>query len=186
MQHPFRYLSPHRRKRYFWWSFAATIALMVILNMVGAPLNTPQAPFGIISYELAGSPSQAQEILESWPAEAKLRAAFSLGLDYLFMLAYASAISLACVWAADALRHRGWPFAGLGGPLAWGQWIAALLDALENLALTVILFSSPVSPWPEIARWSAVIKFSLVFIGLIYAFLGLIVRVSIRVKPSDE
>jgi hypothetical protein len=31
------------------------------------------------------------------------------------------------------------------------------------------------SPWPEIARWCATFKFILVFLGLVYAFLGVVV-----------
>ncbi|MBN1148443.1 MAG: hypothetical protein JXA78_14380 [Anaerolineales bacterium] len=183
MSHPFESIAPHRRKAYFWSLLAATLVVMAVLNAVSAPLVTPAAPYGIVSYELAGDAAAARAILDSWDADARLRAAFGLGFDYLFMLAYCVTIALACVWAADTLRQRGWPLASWGAPLAWGQWLAAGLDALENLALACILFGAPALPWPEIARWSAVFKFALIFLGLVYAFYALTVSLLRRVSP---
>ena len=175
MTHPFDRLTPSQRKGLFWSSLAATILLMLVMNLVGAPLVTDPAPYGIVSFELAGNPAQAGAILDSWNQEDRLHAAFSLGLDYLFMVVYSTSIGLACLWTRDVLHKRGWPLARFGAPLAWGQWAAASLDALENVALTVVLLASLGSPWPELAKWCALIKFLLIFLGLIYAFYGLIV-----------
>lgn len=184
MRHPLDSLTPGKRKLVFWSLFVLTLVIMVLLNLVGAPLITASAPYGIVSYELAGSLSRAEAILASWDPEARAHAAFSLGFDYLFLLAYSTTIALACLWSAGVLKARGWSLAALGAPLAWGQWLAALLDALENLALTVILFNAPASPWPEIARWSAILKFTLVFAGMVYAFLGLAVSLVQRLSPE--
>lgn len=157
-----------------------TIFLMVLLSIVGAPLTTPTAPNGIISYELAGSVSKVDEIINSWDHNAQLHAAFSLGFDYLFLVVYSTTIAFACIWAGEQLRSSDWPLAGLGVLLAWGLWLAALLDAVENLALVIMLFGEVVSPWPELARWCAIFKFSLIFIGMVYALLGLIAYISGR------
>jgi hypothetical protein len=175
-------LSPTGRRRVFWLLLAATLTLMVILNLVAAPLVTPEAPYGIVSYELAGSVDQAEQILGSWDMEARLRSAFSLGLDYLFMVAYALTIAWGCLWSAEKLLLNGWPFARLGVFLAAGQFLAALLDALENVALAVMLFSQVTAPWPQVANWSATIKFGLVFAGLVYTFFGLVAHLSVRGK----
>jgi hypothetical protein len=183
MQHPLESIAPERRKRYFWPFLVITLVVMALLNAVSAPLTTSVAPYGIVSYELAGDVATAEAILSSWDTDARLRAAFGLGFDYLFMIAYSATIALACVWAAGIVRQRGWPLAWLGIPLAWGQWLAAGLDALENLALAVILFGAPASPWPEIARWSAIFKFALVFLGMFYAFYGLTVSLLRRLSP---
>ena len=175
MSHPFEKLSPSQLKKLFWFSTLFALVLMALMNTVGAPLITDIAPLGIVSFEFAGSPRQVDAILTSWDHNARLHAAFSLGLDYLFMLAYSTAIGLACLKAAVVLRQRAWPMAQFGAPLAWGQWVAAILDALENLALTFILLSGSGSPWPELAKWCALFKFLLIFLGLVYAFYGLVV-----------
>jgi len=181
MRHPFQSIPANKRPKIFWPLLVITLFLMALLNLEGKPMVTPAAPLGIVSFELAGSVSQAQQILASWDQKAQLSAAFSLGLDYVFILAYSAAIGLACIWTADALHRRNWPLAWVGAPLAWGQWLAAALDATENIALVVILFGTVQAPWPEVARWCAIFKFSLIFLGLVYAFFGLVV--SLVVKP---
>jgi hypothetical protein len=184
MSHPFQRLAPATARLVFIPLLVLTLMVMVILNLVSTPLTTEAAPQGIVSYELAGSAVQAQRILDSWDASTRLHAAFALGFDYVFMLAYATTIGLACVMAAGVLRSRNWPLAAAGAALAWGQWLAAGLDAIENVALTNMLFSSVVSPWPQVAYWCAIIKFTLVFLGLVYTFYGGVVRLFIHSKPT--
>jgi hypothetical protein len=185
MSHPFQSLPQDKFGKAFWPLFAVTIILMIALNLVGGPTNTPSAPYGIISYELAGSVQKSLEILNSWDVYTKASAAFSLGLDFLFMVAYSCTIALGCVWSARVLRERDLPFASLGAPLAWGQWLAAILDAVENIALLLILFNfmhagAVGAPWPQIARWSAIFKFGLVFLGLVYTFFGGAIRLFVK------
>ena len=177
MTNLFLTISPPKRKAIFIISVIAALSITVIMNIIGQPLMTPEAPAGIVSFELAGTNAQAQLILDSWDARAKLFAAFSLGFDYLYMLAYATAISLGCLLAALVIRGQKWPFGSLGAPLAFGMWIASGFDAVENLALSFILLGGAMADiWPAIARVCALIKFSLIFVGLVYVFYGLAVR----------
>jgi hypothetical protein len=172
MSHPFNALPAKQRKPVFLVLLLVTLLLMLAMNYIGSPLVTGQAPYGIVSYELAGSLEQSAGILASWDAEARLHAAFSLGFDYVFMLFYSTTIGFACAWAAEILQLRGWPGSRWGLPLAWGQWLAAIFDAVENLALTIFLFGALASPWPQIARICALLKFALIFLGILYALYG--------------
>ncbi len=156
---------------------AITISLMAILNWVSAPLVAPQSPYGMISFELAGSVDRAAGMLDQWDANTRLRAAFSLGLDYLFMLAYPAAIGLACRLAAGVFRNRNYRVHKLENFLIRGQWLAAALDATENIALFLILLGNTSSTAPLTAYWCAIIKFSLVISGIIYALFGLLVNI---------
>lgn len=180
MQHPFQKIPANRRKPVFVTFLVLTLVVMQVLSTVDEPLKTDAAPQGIISYELAGSVSCAQKILHSWDASAQAHAGFSLGFDYVYLLAYSTAIGLACVWLADALPGRWRRLALLGSWLAWGQWLAALLDAVENAALLTMLFGSVESPWPQVARWCAVPKFALVALGLLYVVLGIVLQIASR------
>jgi hypothetical protein len=180
MQHPFQKIPANRRKSVFVTFLVLTLVVMWVLSTVDEPLKTDAAPQGIISYELAGSVPCAQEILDSWDASALAHAGFSLGFDYVYLLAYSTAIGLACVWLADALSGRWRRLAWLGLWLAWGQWLAALLDAVENASLLAMLLGSVQSPWPQVARWCAAPKFALVALGLLYVALGLAARWSRR------
>jgi hypothetical protein len=173
------------RRGLLWWALLAlTIALTVALQAVDAPLKTPAAPQGIVSYEFAGTIPAAQGILDSWDVDARAHAGFSLGLDYLYMPAYALTIGLACIWAARVLGGRKHRLGSLGRVLAFGLGLAALLDAVENYALTTMLFGAAADPWPAVARWCATGKFALIIAGLVYIGAGLIFCLMTRRSPK--
>jgi hypothetical protein len=173
MHHPFEKISPHNLKISFWILFIPTLIIFLVMNLTGAVLTTSSAPSGIVSFELAGNVQKSSDILAAWNADARMNAAFGLGIDYLFMLAYSCTIGLACVWSSRILGSTKMPFHTWGSFLAWGSWLAAILDAIENLALSIQMMVQVVSPWPEIARLCAIFKFGLIFLGFVYVFYGL-------------
>ena len=161
-----------KRRQIFLPALVLTLCLMAFMQLLDRSLTTPAAPMGIVSYELAGSAAQSQKILDSWDQAAKIKAGFSLGLDYLFMLAYSLTIGLACIWAGGIVGRQGWPLARLGLPLGWGIGLAAVLDAFENLSLAVMLFSSPSGAWSQIAALCATVKFLLIGLALLWVAYG--------------
>ena len=188
MNHPLANIPATYRKPLFWAFLAGTLILFAVFRFLDAPLRTSAAPSGIVSFELAGTPVQAQAIIDSWHEMAFLLssvedepvpglvsraysfAAFGLGIDYLFMPVYATALALGILLAAD--KHKGW-FAILGAWLGWGAFIAALFDAVENYALARMLLMNEVwSPYPEVAAFSASVKFVLLLLGLFCALVG--------------
>ncbi len=180
LTHPLALIPESRRPIVFGALLTLTIAVMLVLRATGEPLSTAAAAQGIVSFALAGSVTQAQSIVASWDAGAQLRATFGLGLDYLFMLAYAAAIAMACLWSAQKLQQRGWPLAEAGAPLAWGLLLAAALDAVENAALLTMLWGTVSAPWPLVSFWCAAIKFALVALGFVYAAYGATAALSSR------
>jgi len=188
MKHPLESIPSASRKPLFWTLLAGTLILFAVFRVLDAPLRTPAAPSGIVSFELAGTPFQAQAIIDSWHEMAFLEssvagepvpgivsrafsfAVFGLGIDYLFMPVYATALALGILLAAG--RHKGW-FATLGAWLGWGAFAAALFDAIENYALAHMLLLNEVwTPYPEVAAFCASIKFGLLLLGLFYALVG--------------
>jgi hypothetical protein len=176
MRHPFQLLSARWKSSLFWPLLLATLALLFILNQAGEPLVNSEAPFGIVSFEIAGTWPTAARIISSWDSAARLHAAFSLGLDYLFMPVYSCTLALSSLWAGEKLRALNWPLAGFGVPLAWGSWLAAGFDSVENLALILLLFGTNASFWPGLAAWCACLKFGLILLGMAYAFFALVVN----------
>lgn len=145
-----------------------SVLLLVAMRILDAPLRSPVAPRGIVSFELAKNMEASRQILASWNAQAKMHAALSLGLDYLFLIVYALFISLACVQVGKALQGHRSLLAALGGVLAWSQFFAAILDAVENLVLISLLLNFERLGYPAVARTCAIIKFIIVGAGLIY------------------
>jgi hypothetical protein len=77
-------------------------------------------------------------MIEAWNETERIDAAFSLGLDFLYLCLYSTTIAFACLWAAGVFRARRGKLAAAGAWLAWWQWLAALLDAAENTALLCV------------------------------------------------
>ena len=167
MKHPLDFVSERVRKPLFIALLVWTFGLFAVFRVLDQPLATN----GIVSFELAGTLERATMILTSWSAQAKLCAAFGLGLDYLFMPSYAVTIALGILLAAG--RHRGW-FATLGAWIGWGSLVAALFDATENFALWHLMLNEINSTWPQIAFWCASVKFGLILLGIGFAALGAI------------
>jgi hypothetical protein len=95
----------------------------------------------------------------------------NLGLDYLFLCAYAASIGLACVLVSRRFKLRS-PLHAVGVLLSWALVMAAALDALENYALIRLLLGSTGGGLAALARSAALVKFLLVFLGILYAILA--------------
>ena len=171
---PFDNLSKTARKRLMVITLVMSALLLIVMRILDAPLRTDAAPKGIVSFELAGDYAASRHILSSWNPEAKVYAGLSLGLDYLFLIVYALFISSACIWVAETLGGDHLFFFILALLLVWSQFLAAALDAVENLALIQLLLNSTRRWLPGLSRWCAMVKFSIVSAGLIFIFGGLL------------
>jgi len=170
LTHPLERLGDPAARRAFWLVLLATLAAMLTLASLDGALRTAAAPRGIVSFELAGSLPAAESMLDSWGESGRLRAGFSLGLDYLFLVLYANAIALAVLLVAR--RIPGSALARVAALLAWGQYAAAAFDAVENAALAQLLFGAREELWPRLALFCALPKFALVAAGILYAVVG--------------
>jgi len=110
-----------------------------------------------------------QGILRSWDADARTYAAFGLGLDYLFMPAYALALSTGILLMVKG--RKGW-YPQLAAWMGWGVFAAAVFDAVENYALWQELTGPVISPYPEVAALCASMKFALLIAGLVTGVAG--------------
>ena len=79
MKHPLEFVSDSFRRRLLFIFLFLTILLFAVFRVLDQPLRTPAAPNGIVSFELAGTPAQAEAMLSSWSQEGKFFAAFGLG-----------------------------------------------------------------------------------------------------------
>ena len=172
MKTPFDWIAAEKQKPVFISLAILTVVVMGCLQIIGGPLVTDAAPQGIVSYEFAGDFVTARSILDSWGTMGQVYAGLSLGLDFLFLFAYAGSIGLGCVLAARKLSPQDGLVFKTGIWLAWGLPLAAFLDYLENYALIRLLLGSELALWPTMAYWCAIPKFLLVGIGLLFVMVG--------------
>jgi hypothetical protein len=190
MQHPLEFIQMNLRKPLFFMFLILTILIYGVFDILDKPFRNPVSPNGIVSLELAFAPYRTYEIVKSWeiaewhakdlddlPEDSLLRYGFvqysnplpfhflyfGLGFDYLFMPVYALALSLGLLLASYEKPQWLRSYAALA---SWGVFIAALFDAVENYALWKILTGNIVTPFPEIAGGSAIIKFTLLSLGM--------------------
>ena len=164
MSHPFDTIPADNYVQVFLPLLALTLLLAVVLSAI--PLKPD-----IVQFEL-----NAREVIKLWNEVDKTWAAFSLGLDFLYLIVYSTTIGVACVWTANVLIVHGLPLRTIGIWLAWGQWLAALLDIVEDISLLRILVSSESAFWSQIAKWCAIPKFCLIILGLVYIAVGGVIQ----------
>ena len=184
-RHPFTWMDIQVQKVAFWPLLVFALLLMVIQQVLGRPLITPAAPSGIVSFELAGSLSSAREMLESWGPTGRVYAGLSLGTDYLFLVAYSSAMSLGCVLTLRSFSQRSGFLSAVGAILAWAIFGAALFDSVENYALIQVLLGAKQNLWLALARICAIPKFLIVGLGLLYILLGAMTWLAAKAMSRD-
>jgi len=97
-------------------------------------------------------------------------------LDLLYLVTYALALSAACVVLAARAGDRGHGrLAAIGPRVAWLAVIAAALDAVEDVAILLVLDGRTEQPWPAIAFGCSVVKFALLAVVIVYLVVGLMV-----------
>ena len=177
LRHPFEWLPISVQKRAIFPVFLLMLVVLAGLVVLGWPLMIEVAPLGIVSFQLAGELPLSLAIVESWGRSGQVNAGLSLGLDYLFLFAYASFIGLGCVLLARCFSQRIAALYVVGILLAWAVFGAALLDALENYALIRILLGTQRELWPSVALWSAIPKFLIIAIGTFYLVISIILGI---------
>jgi len=150
------------------------------------PLRGGASPLGIVSLELARTPERARAIVSGWNELARVHAAFALGLDFLFLVSYATLFRLSCRRVSFALREQGSTrWAAAGALLGALQPIAAACDACENAGIFCAL-RDVFDPSVVLAVWLlALAKFALSGIGVGYVVLGLVVLLFARLRSRS-
>ncbi len=171
---PFEWLEARSQTKALWLLGTGTVLLLIVLSIVDQPLRTVAAPNGIVSFELAKNIETSREILNTWSGRAQIFAAFSLGIDYLFLIFYALFLGLAVFrLTRHDFKGKTW-WARLGTILVWAPFWAAVFDALENYCLIRQLFGAQNELLTLFARSFALLKFLLIGLTLLYLALGLI------------
>jgi len=170
MRRPFHRFDTRALRAPLPWVGLGALLSGAALMFVDQDLRTEACPLGIVSYELAFDPSVARAMVESWAATPRglQSAGLSLGVDYLFMLLYATGLSLLTVRVAERFGDAQARARGLGALAAWGFLGAGLMDAVENFGLSVVYLGGGGSWAAPLAGACASVKFALLGVGGLY------------------
>ena len=152
-------------------SGAATLLLLLAMSPSDGTMKERGGP-GIVPFEVAGSQARANEIMDEWGGEGQDAARESLWIDFGFLAAYGTFLTLAIAAVRDRARRR-----GLRRLSAFGAFIAAFgaigagFDALENICLLLTLGGAG-SAFPFLAATFAYAKFFFTGVAAAYLVVG--------------
>jgi hypothetical protein len=123
---------------------------------------------GMVPFELTGGQDRADEIMGEWGEKGQNAARESLWIDFGFLIAYGTFLTLALAVMRDLARRRDWRrLAAIGGVVVSFGALGAGFDALENICLLLTLGGSG-SAFPLLATIFAACKFALLAATIAY------------------
>jgi hypothetical protein len=157
--------------RTLWVIAASAGALTAALSWKLFVIDRALKPHSIVGYEFAWSAERAMRMFSDWGEAGREAARMSLRYDVPYLLVYPFLFSALTLLAARTAS--GW-LVPLGPWLAVAPFVAAVLDALEDLALWRVLdrFQRPPESLLHGAALAAGTKFLLLGASALYA-LGL-------------
>ncbi len=164
---PFANITVKIEKKLTFSLFYLLIISVIVLRYFNLTLENEIAPYGIFSFELAGTLDKSVEIINSWSPLSKTFAGLSLGYDFLFLLIYTLFISL-LIHKVNERLWVGKSFYKIGETLSWSMFITAIFDAIENVSLIKLLIGSHEEYWSSFAYAFAIAKFVLISISILY------------------
>ena len=150
------------------------VILFLALGYFNKPLITEIAPNGIVSFELAKDINMSISIISSWNLNAKINAGLSLGIDFLYLVIYSIFFATSCYLISQKYINKNNLIFKTGLLLTKLQFVAALFDAIENIALIKLLIGSNNKIYSSIAFYFASIKFLIIALGIVYIIIGLL------------
>ena len=140
---------------------------------------------GILPFELAGSQDRADEIMAEWGEEGQDAAREQLWIDFGFLVAYGTLLTLALAATRDLARSRGRRrLARIGSVVVFFGALAAAFDAFENTCLLLTLEGSG-EIFPFLATLFASCKFLLLALAIVYLVVVQAMRLRDRGRPDS-
>lgn len=160
-------------------SGVAALILLLAMSPAEDRMKDTGGP-GMVPFELTGGQDRADEILAEWGEDGRDAARESLWIDFGFLLAYGTFLSLALAATRDLARKRDWPrLAAIGGVVVSFGALGAGFDALENICLLLTLDGAGAA-FPLLATIFASLKFILLLVAIAYLAAGLAMRLRSR------
>lgn len=153
----------------------ATVLLLAAMNPAEERMTDTGGP-GMVPFELTGGQGRADAILAEWGVDGRDAARESLWIDFGFLLAYGTFLTLALGAVRDLAKDRSWHRLAATGRIviSFGA-LGAAFDALENVCLLLTLDGAGAA-LPMLATIFAICKFVLLATAIAYILAGLGMR----------
>jgi hypothetical protein len=149
------------------------VPVLVVWLLAWLPFLLIGEPNEMVRLQLAGSESQAREIVAGWSQAEVVDMAILLGVDGVHVVSYGVLLATAAIWAGRQFRGRA---TGWAPALAWMAVAAAAFDIVENTGLIVMVRGEINAPMPRITTAFSLAKYGTVLVVASYAIAGLVAR----------
>jgi len=174
MKHPFENLPAGTLRRVYWVFLALTGVVTLLMGEFGkfhpdgAPDPKEIRTVPTTRMEFFTTTAEWESTLQSIGQNGKTAFLRQTYLDYLYLCTYSTLLAAAVIGVTRAVKHRG--VIVFARWLAWGQWVAGLLDGIENYGM-LHNAAGPISEtWAMISCVCASLKFGLIIVGTLYVF----------------
>ncbi len=170
--HPLYWVPAEHEKKFLYSVLSLLFLSMTGLGIADHHLQNEVTPLGIVSFQMVGNVAEAQRALSAWGESGRMFAAFSLGMDYLFLVANALLFAYLAGLVGRKAEGRLPVIASLSAWVAWLFIVAGVFDSIENAAFLVVLAGSSENLWPCLGTLFALLKFLLIGLGVLYLLAG--------------
>lgn len=162
-------------------TIGAFILFILINQLVFASLSALVSTYNVLDFEFAWTADRIATIFTAWGTAGMEAQALGVYWDFLYIIGYGFFISGCILLVSRILSGK---YQKLGLYMTITPLIAGIFDLIENINLLVMIqnpasFSAIV---PFIASISAVIKFSLLILGIGFFFIALILMLISIIK----
>ncbi len=166
-------------KRKLTLSAIASVILFIVLRFQGAALKTPISKRAIVDLEFADTPIRVQELFAVWNMQT---VRINVWIDFLFIIAYVSFLSLAS--KATALKWKSNSFKQIGYTCSRLAFVAGLFDVCENILMLQTTAGDFTTVSLQLTFYCAAIKF--LFTGFIILYLLISLSVVVKNKMTQS
>lgn len=131
----------------------------------------------------AKSIDKAQQVVAAWSSspQAMGKANMVIGMNYLLSLTYPIFFLLAC--HILSAQNKNYPLVKQAGIIiGWIMPIAGLVDAYENVPLTMLVNGSDNTLLPTLTYLSGTIKYSLILMASLYCIISLLISMYRKIR----
>nr|QEE17558.1 hypothetical protein DSAG12_03395 [Candidatus Prometheoarchaeum syntrophicum] len=160
---------------------------LLINQLIFASLPKEVPNYGILDFEFAWTASRISEIFAAWGSDGMILHANGIYWDFLYILSYGALLAGLILLVSRKLTGK---TQLIGLYMTFTPFLAGVFDCIENILLLTMLNNPSVfSPViPLIAGIMATIKFSILFVGVVFFlrsfFVWLTILVLSRIKSS--
>jgi hypothetical protein len=185
MTHPLARLAPSTERTLVRVLAFVCVVVFGVLAVAETHNKTNVAPFGIVSFQIAGKPLMSQLILEKWRSlpDGHFWVTVSLVADYAFMIAYSTLLALIALRLGRKLATRDESNMKVATFVAWLQTLALPLDMIENSVHLVMLNGGSPETYTRVGFVCALAKFACLGAFTMFALVSGIMLLVTKEKP---